>query len=224
MPGTTPKFAIPYPVLGETADVPRDIKAAVERVEAVMWTGRCFVPTEEARTNVAYGLLPTPDRVPAVVVPTGGLLEIAYSAEMKHSVGIDGFAAIFIGANQLKFPGPGTAAPDPVQAQVLVAGSNQYTKVTSCAIGLMSRHIRTAVGNFTQPAYTGDVTTGQTLATTSLQQTAGGADYIPTQGGGFCVVEVAAGTYDISVQYKATSGTVSARNRKLYVRVPIFAA
>jgi hypothetical protein len=52
-----------------------------------------------------------------------------------------------------------------------------------------------------------------------------GTSYVTTgmtlsdSGGGVCEVEAAAGTYNVSVQYKAASGSVTAKERKLYVEV-----
>jgi hypothetical protein len=40
------------------------------------------------------------------------------------------------------------------------------------------------------------------------------ADYGP---GGVCYVFAAAGTYDVSVQFKASSGSITAKSRKLWV-------
>jgi hypothetical protein len=69
-------------------------------------------------------------------------------------------------------------------------------------------------------AYTGDVTTGQALV--GYGQQTGGS---PAGGvGGLCVIEgLPAGTYTISIQYKATSGSVTAKNRRLKVRTESFA-
>src|SRR3954452_24168522 len=42
--------------------------------------GKSIIATTESRTNTAYGTLTTPDRVSSIVLPTDGLITIAYQA------------------------------------------------------------------------------------------------------------------------------------------------
>jgi hypothetical protein len=60
-------------------------------------------------------------------------------------------------------------------------------------------------------AYTGDVTTGQLL----------GRNLAATLMG-LAVVFAAAGTYDVSIQFKSASGSVTAKERKLWVEAVSF--
>lgn len=153
--------------------------------------GKSIIATEEARTNVAFGLLTTPDRVQNIVLPTDGLIVILYDAMIKSSGAATGSAAIFIGANQLKTDQGGTTSA--VQA-VNTAGTDSY------------RHISTFSGGLAASGgvWTGSVTTGQTVNNN-------------TSASFGCAVFAAAGTYDVSVQFKATSGSVTAKERKLWV-------
>src|SRR4051812_26149246 len=48
--------------------------------------GSSIIATEESRTNVAYGKLPTPDQVSGVVLPPNGLIVVVYQALWKSSV------------------------------------------------------------------------------------------------------------------------------------------
>jgi hypothetical protein len=150
--------------------------------------GKSIITATESRSNTAYGLLTTPDRVPGIVVPTVAKLRVTYQATWQSSVATAASAAIFIGANQLKTP----SQPAPVVVDAFMGGPNTARDVplSTVANGLSS-------GDTTNPAYTGDVTTGQVLA--------------PVE------ITVAAGTYDISVQFKSTSGTVTVKNRLLIV-------
>jgi hypothetical protein len=144
------------------------------------------------RTNTAYGALSNgPDVVTNVVLPTDGLIVVGYQATWQQSAGA-ARAAIFVGANQLKSDAGGTAPA--VQEAVPSAGTGVDYTLGTGATGLLS-------GSF--GGWTGDVTTGQVIGTTS--------------GFGVTYIFAAAGTYDVSIQFKAPSGTVTVKNRKLWV-------
>ena len=164
--------------------------------------GKSIIATEEARTNVAYGTLTTPDQVANLVLPTDGLIRVAYQAMWKESVNNTANAAIFFGANQIKIADATTASPG-VQEAANAKGADVYGPLYSAPLGL-SPGI-SGVGADTT-AYTGDVTTGQLVGMAGA-----------TPNGGVCVVFAAAGTYTVSIQFRASSGTVTAKNRKLWV-------
>lgn len=155
------------------------------------WSTPKVIATEQTRESASFGTLTTADEVTGVVVPENGLLVVAYSALVKSSVSAAGRAAIFIGANQLK--GAGVTIPE-VQETGLTGTA--FNTVISHAPGLV------AVGG------TSFVTTGQSLG--NINQTYGGPCFIH---------RLAAGTYNVSVQFKATSGSVTAKERALYVGV-----
>lgn len=173
--------------------------------------GKSIIATEESRTNTAYGTLATPDSV-TVTMPTDGLIFVACQAMWKESVSGGAKAAIFLGANQLKgasiqfgglAPTPVVQAAEGVQA-TNTAGSpatNLYRYFSSSPIGL----VRGTAGT-SDLDYTGDVTTGQAVFSTT---TSGGS--------GVAVIFAAAGSYAVSLQYAATSGSVTVKNRKLWV-------
>lgn len=192
------------PAAGFTAD---QLAAAVASALGLSQTGvvrrgKSIIATEESRTNVAYGLLTTPDRVQNIVMPTDGILRIGYHATWKESVDGAGRAAIFIGANQLKIANGSDAAPAVTNAEAgISAGADTFKVLGTHARGLVS-------DGTTATIYTGDVTTGQIV---------GIARSTFAVGGGFCEIFVAAGTYDISVQFKSSSGSVTVKNRKLWV-------
>jgi hypothetical protein len=157
---------------------------------------KSIIPTAESRNNAAYGTLPTPDQV-TVVLPTDGLLKILFQATWQESVTNAARAAIFIGANQLVASTTAAATP-PVQAASLSpTGSGVDALLTTTVSGLS--------GAQSAANYTGDLTTGQLVGSTTA--------------GGPCFVFAAAGTYVVSVQFKASSGSVTAKNRKLWVGV-----
>jgi hypothetical protein len=176
--------------------------------------GKSIIATSEARSNTAYGTLTTPDTV-TVTMPTDGLIAVGYQATWQESVQGAAEAAIFIGANQLK-AASGNGLPD---AQSAVLGSPisaaTPTPLFTFGGGLGSMGAMGA-------GYSGDVTTGQIvggampggnirskLAITTITQT-GAA-------GGGLLVFAAAGSYAVTVQFKASSGSVTAANRKLWV-------
>lgn len=186
-------------------------------------SGASIVAAEEARTNSSYGVLTTPDRVSSIVLPTGGLLAIWYQALWKQSVDGAARAAIFIGANQLKI-GENDSAP-----RTQAAGSFQadvYRNLHTAPFGLIDQQSLASVD-------ASDVTTGQVVGssplidlpwtveiggTLRLGGAGNGALAANVPFGGPCYVFAAAGTYDVSVQFKASSGSVTAKNRKLWVQ------
>lgn len=158
--------------------------------------GYLNIATTESRTNAAYGLLTTPDRIQNVVLPSGGLIAIAVQATVQESNLGACRVAVFIGANQLKIASGSSA---PVVQETGARGGTVARDNVVCSFpgGL------TIVDSSTN--YGGDVTTGQVIGT-SLSAV-----------GGPMYVFAAAGTYDISVQYKASAGSVTAKNRSLWV-------
>lgn len=158
--------------------------------------GKSIIATEESRTNVAYGLMTTPDRVQNIVLPADGLLVVAFQGMWKNSVSTAGRAAIIVGVNQLKVVTSAGVAPVVTEA----SGNsviNTYRPISTNPAGLAAASSATA--------YTGDVTTGQAIAP--------GGSEIP----GITYIFAAAGTYDISIQWAATSGSVTVKERKLWV-------
>lgn len=163
--------------------------------------GKSIIATEESRTNVAYGTLTTPDRVSNIVLPTDGLLYIAFQAMWKESSSGAAKAAIFIGSDQLKIA---TAAAAPaVQETGLGVTANNYIPLASAGLGL-------AIPSSFSAAYTGHVTTGQVVGVND------------TGRNGWVTVFAAAGTYTISIQFKASTGSVTAKERKLWVKAEAF--
>lgn len=155
------------------------------------WYAPVEIATEQERENVAFGKLATPDEVAGVVLPKNGLIVISYRALFKSTVGSAGKAAVFIGANQLK--GAAVGAP-----------TVQETETLSSA------------GSFTQLG-----TGGQSLGTSGIASTSFSTTGQVLAGGsaGPLYVFAEAGTYAVSIQFKATSGKVAVKERVLQVGV-----
>jgi len=147
------------------------------------------IAAEESRESTTFGMLPKADSL-KVTVPEAGLLRVGYSARFKSSASGAGRAAIFVGTNQLK-----TYTTEPKALAVATSGTS-FRQLSSSQLGL-------TVGP--AEATGADVTTGQ-LVSASIE-------------GGMAVIWVAAGTYDVSVQFSATSGKVFAKERRLWVEV-----
>lgn len=179
--------------------------------------GKSIIATSEARTNTAYGLMTTPDRVSGITLPTDGLIAVAYKATWQESVSAAGFAAIFLGANQLQ--ALTSAGGNGLQCARTAAGAPNIDRIlTSSAVGLVTAG--QAAGNAAA-----DVTTGQVagLIGDTVGVTYGIGSFGVRSGddglgaGGVVYIEAAAGTYDVSVQFKSTSGSVTVKNRRLRV-------
>lgn len=152
------------------------------------WYTPKVIATEESKTSTSFVTMTTADEIKEVVLPENGLLVVGFSATVKSSTAAAGRIALFIGANQLK-NGGGTPA-----VQEALTGGVEFRKFVSGPAGIVQASATAA---------TADVTTGQTLASTTT--------------GGVCHLFAAAGTYAISVQYKAAEGSVTAKERKLWV-------
>jgi hypothetical protein len=215
---TTPaRFLIPRPEDSDTPDGPADFNAAMDVVDnrlryAGAQGGKSIVATEQSRTNTAYGLLGTPDRVQSLVLPTDGIIIAVFLGLWKCSADGVGRAAMFLGSNQLKGWRSTQAAEEVQEARGGFA--NNYSQLTSFAGGLAASESNIAptadttgrILGFGQAADVGNAYMGSTDILT-------GAGFF----GGACMIEADAGTYDLSVQFAATSGTVTAKERKLWV-------
>jgi hypothetical protein len=171
-------------------DVDEGIAALADDVDAQLGShGKSIVAAEESLVTGAYGLMPTPDHVAGIVVPTDGLLIVNFRALVKQTVTTTNYVAIFIGSNQAKLP-VGTGAPA-VMETTLGTDLNDYNWVYTSPSGGMA--FLGGAGNAS--SVTTGMAAGQSVA-----------------------FEVAAGTYDVSVQYKCTGlGVIFAKERKLRV-------
>jgi hypothetical protein len=129
------------------------------------------------------------------------VIAVLYEATWQSTVSGAAFAAIFLGANQVKIPANGSAAPVVYEASGPSGFVNSDSPLTTYSAGLNS---------VDSGSYSGDVTTGQIVG---IQ----GTGHAGVSRGGPVYIRAAAGTYDVSIQFKATSGTVTAKNRNLYV-------
>lgn len=154
------------------------------------WYTPKVIATEQSRSSTSFGTLTTADEIPNVELAENGLIIVGYLAKFKSSVSEAGRAAIFLGSNQIKKMAAG-AVPAVQEAQT----------VGTAFAGLSSAYSGLSQGGENPGA---DVTTGQ------LVHAAGSGI------GGVCFLFAAAGTYTVSVQYKATSGSVTAKERKLW--------
>lgn len=165
----------------------------------VTWYTPKIIATEESRTNTAYGVLATADEIKEVVLPENGQMIVTYQALWKGSANFEGSgdiaeAAIFLNANQLKEQA--ATAPIGDVAKIHDEGigtdtTNKFQSLSTGPTGLTSSFSATAYGAF--------VTTG--MLATSIK------------------IFAAPSTYTISVQFKASSGTVTVKERKLWVEV-----
>jgi hypothetical protein len=161
------------------------------------WYEPKIIATEESRTNTAFGTLTTADEIQNVVLNENGLIVLGYAATIKNSVAGAGRVAIFLGANQLKWT---TSAGTPVEAESIFASNVGFNFLTSSTYaGLQSAGAEKG---------SSQVTTGQLLA---------GPEATPSGGGGLAFIFAASGTYNISIKYRSTSGSVTVKERKLWV-------
>lgn len=185
--------------------------------------GAVNIAASQSTSSTSYVTLATPDQVSGIVMPTNGLIAVWYQATWQESVAGAARAAIFIGSNQLAIPELGATGPVS-QAAATGASSNvnQNNPLVSSPGGLVSGQAS---------GYTGDLSTGQVVGAFGTG-TGGDALAVETNGGvslmtvasavtfaaGPCYISAAAGTYAVGVRFKASSGSVTASNRKLWVQ------
>jgi hypothetical protein len=179
--------------------------------------------TQRTRTNTAYGTMPTaPDILTGLAMPAvGGKFKVTYRATWQQSATAAARAAIFLGSNQLVVPrdsGPVT------EAGAIAGGGGNIdtdTALVSVPWGLAS---------LPSSGASVDATTGQAIAVapgnaagTEARWELGGtlnSTLLALAVGGACEIFAAGGTtYDVSVQYKASSGNVLRKNAALVVEV-----
>ena len=161
--------------------------------------GKLNIATSESTsaTSYAFNNLATPDRITQVVVPADALLLVGYQALFQATVASNAKAALFIGSNQVKVVPGGGGAPAVQEATSGATTASDYSLATT-PIGLTSHGT----------AGESEVTTGQILGVNT------------NTGGALMPVFVAAGTYDVSIQYKNVAvGTLTASKRHLWVEV-----
>lgn len=177
----------------------------------VVRRGKSIIATVETVTAEAYTLAPTPDRVSGIELPTDGLLLIGYKALWKANSATNASAAsIFLGGNQIRRVVDLQAAPIPCEA---ASPGTLYTDLFTSGGGLFS-----SPNNSNPPTDRSEVTTGQVLGGPVAVSAGASTAMVPL--GGLMVVYAAAGTYDVSVQFKKdpTQTGITVKSRKLWVQ------
>lgn len=138
------------------------------------------------------------DQITSINLAADGLIFVLYQANWRHDTASIANAAIFLNFDQVKIPTGGQTVPV-VTAAGIGATVNKWTPLTTCQTGLTS-------GNAIVD-YTGDVTTGQFVGVA------------PDIAFGSCCIFAAAGTYNVSIRVRSSSGTgiVDVRGRRLWV-------
>lgn len=200
----TTRFALTYPEDSDPPDGPSQIQDLAGDVETRLGYagargGKSIVTTEQNTASASFVELGTPDRVQGIDLPTDGLILVRFLALFKN----DGVAGQGLAALHLTTGGTPTQvksyqdAAGPLGQVASSQGTNRYAALFSAGGGLKCT---TAAG----ADYTAPVTTGQIV---------GGA----TNDGGLVAIFAAAGTYDVSVRFRAISGISYAKERRLWV-------
>lgn len=163
--------------------------------------GKSIIATAESRSNTAYDVLATPDRVSGLVLPTDGLILMAYHATWENSNANAGRAAIFLGGTQTKMHSTNGSVEIAETSGPTATARKSVLYSTGSGLDSASGALN----------YDGPVTTGEIIG--SGQAFAGTG---PSGMSGFTAIFAAAGTYDLSIRFKATAGSVTVSNRKLW--------
>lgn len=159
-------------------------------------TKKSIIATEQSRENAAFGTLATPDEV-TVTMPTNGLIAVNYEATWKPSVEATIKAGLFLGATQVKrISETGLLAPVESAPLVVTAKVGNWGVLTTRGNGSTGFEEGLVTSDFSV-SYGGGVTTGQLIGSQLL-------------------IQAAAGSYKLTVQFSASTGKVTVKNRKLW--------
>lgn len=213
---------IPYGGLAEQSVGPENLRQELTH-NSIKWYTPKIVTAEESRESTSYGTLSTADEIPNVVVPTNGLLMVQYDALWRPSVTGAGRAALFLGENQLKVVQSEFVAP--VTQAAVTGEAGIWKRLFTQPVGLMG-------GNAGEIVPATNVTTGQALGyiegggnkmkmeiSGEVREFDWGGVGHPSIWGSWTVIRVNPGTYNLTVRYKASSGNVKAKERRLYAMV-----
>lgn len=180
--------------------------------------GVCKVPGENSLSNVAYTALATPDQV-TVTLPTDGFIVVMFEAMVKETVSGTTQAAIFLGLNQVKVHEPGGTLG--LQEAFVGGGTTagNYQMVHTTGAGLVGTDFEQVAGSpVTTGTIMGSVSTG---AADNLAAMQAANTLYQSQGnqwsGGPCYISAVAGTHIVTIAYKCASGTLTAKERRLWV-------
>jgi hypothetical protein len=183
---------------------------------SVVRSGQSIVAAAESTTSATYVLLTTHDEVANISVAAGALLRVRFFALAKLTGAAAGHVGLFLNSTQVVIPdGTGGGGTVPVEVG-LTTGSTNYGPVstgfnTDTAYAVGGRGlvwISNTAADATVNAAAGTVLAASNPASTGNRGSAG------TE----LEIKVAAGTYTVSLRFKAAAGaTVSAKERYLYV-------
>lgn len=191
--------------------------------------GATNIATSQSTSSTTFTTLATPDQVTGIVLPANGLIRVWYQALWQYSAGTGSAqAAIFIGSNQLLVQGwdGGGAGHAPLPEAAFGTPAAPNEPLFSFFGGLASGSSSTAAS--------ADATTGQAVGYINgnggppsiqlgvQQMSIPSGSQVVSAIGGPCDIFASAGTYTISVQFKASAGSVTASNRKLWVQAVPF--
>lgn len=161
------------------------------------------ITAAESRTNVAFGVMTTPDRVSGITCPANSILVVNYWARFQNSVAGAGSATVVLNGTRVKVHDGGVAggqadniSNSPGAAavyNVLATTANNGVRVRSSGFGVNA------------PPATG-MGMGQ-----DITDSAGGPFYI--------IVPNALSNATLEIQFKSTSGSITVADRHLMVGV-----
>lgn len=169
---------------------------------SVVRRGKSIISASGTRTNPAPGQLSNgPDRVSSVVLPTDGIILVWFQAVWKQSVASTAHAYLYLSSNPVVAANHAGATPGTGNSEAWIGTTaNADVALHSWGGGLLSSNSNPMV------AYSGDVTTGQIIGSSVSN-----GYYGP------CWIFAAAGTYNVEVNFWADSGTVTVKDRRLWV-------
>lgn len=171
------------------------------------WYPPKIINAEDERNSTSFGLLGSGDVVANVVLPSNGLIVVLYDATWRgQTEGASVFAAIFLDEVQMKVPDTSAGEPIPQEATKTPGSflSGYFARLNSYWNGLVS--------NDNSGDATGNEDYGTGTAVGHLQGNR-------LSGGGPCYIYADAGTYDVSIRFRASAGVVRANTRRLWVGV-----
>lgn len=233
MSKTTTRALLPYPEDADAPDGPTQIKALAERGDVLAnYAGatnakQAIIDTEQTRESASYGLMTTPDRVQGIVVPEGGLIVVAFQAIWKTAGASIGRAALFVNENQLKVNVPHATTPIYAKEEASHVDSEgaKWNLLNSFPLGLASvANLTASIGAFPTTGLAHSPGWKASNNMTFRLEEEGVVTNVLGQPGLCVISNLAAGTYEIGVRFKTSSGAaVTVKERRLHVWTREFA-
>lgn len=216
---TTSRLALPYPsATGLVKNGATNFEELAKKLDELIPVRKSsIIATEQSRESTNFGTLATPDEVEITLLEKS-LLEVTFWAMWKNSISGNGYAAIFLNNEQVHVAEQG-AGPAPERSARIFGKSTSFVPLFSTPMGLASVESEEGMNTTEIPGINGKAIFVGLIGKAGLEGTETKA---AVNTGGTAVIYAEPGTYKVSIRYKSITGTITAKNRHLWVEAKQF--